>query len=50
MSGWGIVLASLAMLRPGAAQGAFAVAGAMVEVVGLVLMFRAHRIAREDHS
>jgi len=44
------VLASVAVLRSGAAQGAFAVAGAMVEVVGLALMFRAHRIAPEGHS
>lgn len=44
------MLAAVAMLRPGAAQGAFAVAGAMVEAAGLTLLFRAHRIAPEDES
>jgi hypothetical protein len=50
VSGWSIVLAAVAMLRPGAAQGAFAVAGAVVEALGLALLLRAHRIAPEDES
>jgi hypothetical protein len=50
ISGWAIVLAAIVMLRPGAAQGAFAVAGAAVEVVGLGLLLQCHRIAREDES
>jgi hypothetical protein len=42
------VLAALAILRTGPAQGAFALTGAVLEAVGLALLFRAHRIVRED--
>jgi hypothetical protein len=48
LSGWTIVLTAVAVLRPGAAQGAFATAGAVVEVIGLGMLFRAHRVAREE--
>lgn len=41
LSGWGIVLAALAMLH-GAAVSAFILAALGVEILGLVLVARAH--------
>ena len=46
-AGWLIVLAAVAMLRTFASIGAFVLAGAAVEALGLALAFRAHRIWRE---
>jgi hypothetical protein len=42
LSGWIIVLASLAVLPRGGAQSGFAAAGGAVEGAGLILLFRAH--------
>ena len=47
-AGWLIVLAAVAMLRTSASIGAFVLAGAGVEALGLTLAFRAHRIWREE--
>lgn len=42
LSGWGIVLAALAMLSSPVARTAFLYAGVAVEFLGLVLVFRCH--------
>ena len=49
ISGWGIVLAALAMLQ-GNAISIFVLAGAAVEILGLVLVARAHLPVREDNG
>jgi hypothetical protein len=46
VAGWFLVLAALALLRTPGARGAFVLAGLGVEVLGLVLIFRAHGLAR----
>ncbi len=43
LAGWGIVLSAVALLRSPAAMSVFALAGFGVEILGLVLAFRAHR-------
>lgn len=47
LSGWGIVLAALFMLHGGAVS-AFVFAGLAVEILGLVLVFRAHLPVEAD--
>jgi len=42
ISGWCLVVAALGMLPASGARAAFVVAGAAVEIVGLVLAIRAH--------
>ena len=49
LSGWGIVMASISMLR-GSAVLAFILAGIAVEILGLVLVARAHLDATEGHE
>lgn len=46
VSGWIIVVAAIALLKTAAAQGGFLVAGMVVELLGLILEFRAHLIPR----
>lgn len=46
LSGGGIVFASIALLAAGAARIAFLLAGVGVEVIGLVLLARAHPLLR----
>ena len=46
VSGWIIVVAAIAMLKTPTAQGGFLVAGMAVELLGLILAFRAHLIRR----
>lgn len=46
-SGWGIVVAALSMLHGGAVSG-FIVAGLAVEILGLILVMRAHLPETED--
>ena len=41
LSGWGIVITALAVLH-GHATAAFVYAGLAVEILGMVLVFRAH--------
>jgi hypothetical protein len=47
LSGWAIVLAALRLLHGGAVPG-FVLAGLGVEILGLVLVARAHLPASED--
>ena len=49
LSGWGIVVAALALLHGGAVSG-FVLAGLGVEILGLVLVLRAHLPASEDNG
>lgn len=46
ISGWGIVLAAIALLGRGGAQVAFAASGGVVELGGLALLARAHAVER----
>jgi hypothetical protein len=46
LAGWGIVLTALVLLAAEAPRAAFVLAGAGVEIVGLVLVIRAHPIRR----
>ncbi len=46
-AGWIIVLAALALLSPGTARAVFLLAGGGVQVVGLVLVVRAHALRGE---
>jgi hypothetical protein len=50
LAGWAIVLAALALLAQGTAQNCFIVAGVGVEVMGLVLVIRAHPIVRGERG
>ncbi len=49
LSGWGIVVAAIAMLH-GRAFSGFVTAGLAVEVLGLVFVFRTHLPASEDNG
>jgi hypothetical protein len=48
-AGWGIVVTAVALLA-GAPRIAFVLAGVGVEILGLVLVIRAHPVQRGDHS
>jgi len=50
LAGWGIVLSALALLATETSRAAFALAGVGVEIVGLVLVIRAHPIRRRAHE
>lgn len=50
LAGWGLVLAALALLAADAPRIAFIVAGVGVEIVGLVLVIRAHPLPRGTHD
>jgi len=43
-AGWVIVLAAVVLLRTTPERGAFVIAGTGVEILGLILLFRAHRL------
>jgi hypothetical protein len=49
-AGWLIVLAALEVLIPGMAQNSFVLAGAGVEVIGLVLVIRSHPLMRGERG
>jgi len=46
IAGWLLVVAALAMLRAAGPRAAFVLAGVGVEVLALVLVFRAHLVRR----
>jgi hypothetical protein len=50
LAGWAIVLSAAALLKPSAARGVFALAGAGVELMGLVLVIRSHMAPKGDRS
>lgn len=49
VSGWGIVVAALALLH-GAGVAGFIIAGVAIEVLGLVLVLRAHLPLLEERE
>jgi hypothetical protein len=49
LSGWGIVLAALALLY-GSAVSIFILAGVVVEILGFVLVARAHLSVRQENG
>jgi hypothetical protein len=48
LAGWGIVLCAIALLRPSSPIAGFVTAGTGVEVLGLVLVIRSHRLVRRE--
>jgi len=48
LAGWGIVLGAIALLQPSSPIAAFVTAGTGVEVLGLVLVIRSHRLVRRE--
>ena len=49
ISGWGLVIAALSMLH-GTPVSVFILAGVAVEILGFVLVARAHLPVREDRA
>jgi hypothetical protein len=49
-AGWVLVLAAIALLPSAGPRGAFLLAGAGVEVLGLVLAARSHLTPKEDET
>jgi len=50
LAGWGIVVAALAVLNAGTAGVCFMFAGFAVEVLGLALVLRSHRLPLAESS
>jgi len=50
VAGWGLVLTALAILPSPAARTGFVLAGVAVEILGLVLAARSHRILPEERG
>jgi hypothetical protein len=50
LAGWVIVLTALALMAADAPRIAFVLAGVGVEIVGLVLVIRAHPLRRGAHE
>jgi hypothetical protein len=48
LAGWGIVLGAIALLRSPSSIAGFVTAGTGVEVLGLVLVVRSHRLLRRE--
>ena len=49
-AGWILVLSALILLPGGNARSAFLFSGIMVELLGLVLAVRSHRVPRKDRE
>jgi hypothetical protein len=49
VSGWGLVVTALGMLSAAGPRGVFALAGMAVEILGLVMTFRAHLPPQSDN-
>jgi hypothetical protein len=50
LSGWFIALAAIGILPPTGVRAVFLLAGLGVEIVGLVLLFRAHTHPKEERA
>jgi hypothetical protein len=50
LAGWGIVLTAVGLLAASAPRVAFVLAGIGVEILGLVLVIRAHPAPRGEHE
>jgi hypothetical protein len=49
-SGWGIVVAAIALLAPGSVRVVFVLSGIGVEVIGLVVVVRSHPLLRGERE
>jgi hypothetical protein len=47
-AGWAIVLTAVSILASAGQQAGFVLAGVGVEIMGLILLARAHRVAPEE--
>jgi len=50
LSGWGIVLAAVALLRSTLPQAGFVLAGLGVQALGLVLVIRSHLVLQRERE
>ena len=50
LAGWGIVLTAVVLLAASAPRVAFVLAGIGVEILGLILVIRAHPAPRGEHE
>jgi hypothetical protein len=50
LAGWGLVISALALLAADAPRNIFILAGLGVEIVGLVIVIRAHPLRRGAHD
>lgn len=50
LAGWGIVLTAIVLLAASTPRVAFVLAGIGVEILGLVLVIRAHPAPRGEHE
>lgn len=50
VSGWAITLTAVALLVRDVPRASFVLAGVGVEIVGLVLVIRAHPVRRGEHD
>jgi uncharacterized membrane protein len=50
LTGWGIVLAALALLAAGTARACFTFAGIAVEILGLALVIRSQPFRRVERE
>ena len=50
LAGWGIVLAAVAVLKPGPSRASFVLAGMGVEALGLILVVRSHLATRKERG
>ncbi len=50
LTGWALVLSTLALLGPGVARACFALAGVGVEVLGLTLVIRSQPLRRAERG
>jgi hypothetical protein len=48
LAGWGLVLAAIGMLHSDAPRAAFVMAGVAVELLGLLLLGRAHLLSQDE--
>jgi|HubBroStandDraft_1064217.scaffolds.fasta_scaffold1124328_1 hypothetical protein len=50
LAGWGIVLTAIGLLAAGVPRVGFVLSGIGVEVLGLVLVIRAHAVPQGEHE
>lgn len=48
LAGWFLVLAAIVLLPSQVSRAGFVLAGAGVEILGLILVFRSHAIPRDE--
>jgi hypothetical protein len=50
LAGWGLVLASIGMLKSDLPRAGFVLAGVAVELLGLALLAKSYLLAREERA